>query len=54
VWNEITFPGKNEDIILHDSGGFEAGGTDGMEEIKRFIKDRMSQAKLADQLHCIW
>jgi len=54
VWNEITFPGENEDIILHDSGGFEAGNETGFEEIKKFIHSRLSAVDIADQLHCIW
>ncbi|KAF4634398.1 hypothetical protein G7Y89_g3713 [Cudoniella acicularis] len=54
VWNEITFPGQNEDIILHDSGGFEAGNEAGFEEIQRFIESKLSASQLPDQLHCIW
>ncbi|KAL8827264.1 MAG: hypothetical protein Q9170_007079 [Blastenia crenularia] len=54
VWKEITFPGQNEQIILHDSGGFEAGGTGELEEIKKFIKDRVKRTTLGEQLHCIW
>ena len=54
VWKEITFPGQNENIILHDSGGFEAGDVDGLEEIRKFIKDRLTKTTFADRLHCIW
>ncbi|KAL8747748.1 MAG: hypothetical protein Q9190_000406 [Brigantiaea leucoxantha] len=54
VWNEITFPGQNEEIILHDSGGFEAGDTAGLDEIRKFIKSRLKSTTLAEQLHCIW
>ncbi|KAI9847553.1 MAG: hypothetical protein M1838_000829 [Thelocarpon superellum] len=44
----------NENIILHDSGGFEAGDQDALEEIQTFIRHRRGQPRLADQLHCIW
>lgn len=54
VWEEITFPGQNENLILHDSGGFEAGSEKAMQEIKSFIDFRKSQVNLTDQLHCIW
>ena len=54
VWKGITFPGENEDIILHDSGGFEAANETGFEEIRKFLKDRLARRTLAEQLHCIW
>ena len=54
VWKEITFDGRNEDIILHDSGGFEVSNESKFDEIRRFIDYRLGQTKLADQLHCIW
>ncbi|MCJ1387849.1 hypothetical protein MMC18_000692 [Xylographa bjoerkii] len=54
VWEEITFPGQNENLILHDSGGFEAGSELAMQEIKKFIESRKKESKMADQLHCIW
>ncbi|KAL8995679.1 MAG: hypothetical protein Q9188_006752 [Gyalolechia gomerana] len=44
----------NEQIILHDSGGFEAGGKGELEEIKKFIEDRLRRTTLAEQLNCIW
>ena len=54
VWEEIRFPGQNESLILHDSGGFEAASEAGMEEIKSFVDFRKKKEKLTDQLHCIW
>jgi hypothetical protein len=54
VWKEITFDGQNKDIVLHDSGGFEASDESKFDEIRDFIDDRLSRTKLADQLHCIW
>ncbi|KAH7253079.1 hypothetical protein NW759_013706 [Fusarium solani] len=54
VWHPITFPGENENLVLHDSGGFEAGDLKCVDEIHKFIKHRREQPNLADQLHCIW
>jgi hypothetical protein len=54
VWHPTTFPGENENLVLHDSGGFEAGDLKCVEEIHDFIKYRRQQPNLADQLHCIW
>lgn len=54
VWNGITFPGQNDRIIIHDSGGFESSDMDSMNEVEKFIKDRKSRPTLSEQLHCIW
>lgn len=54
VWHPITFRGANENLILHDSGGFEAGDLGCMAEITKFINFRKTQHHLSDQLHCIW
>ncbi|MCJ1306757.1 hypothetical protein MMC25_000400 [Agyrium rufum] len=54
VWQEITFPGQNEDIILHDSGGFEAANEAGFNEICKFLEYRLKRTTLVEQLHCIW
>jgi hypothetical protein len=54
VWSPITFPGANENLILHDSGGFEAGDESCVEEVTKFISTMKKKPRLADQLHCIW
>ncbi|KAK4161487.1 hypothetical protein QBC43DRAFT_372232 [Cladorrhinum sp. PSN259] len=54
VWHPLTFDGDNENLIMHDSGGFEAGDLDCVDAITKFINFRKSQHRLADQLHCIW
>ncbi|GAB1318542.1 hypothetical protein MFIFM68171_08752 [Madurella fahalii] len=54
IWHPITFEGTNENLILHDSGGFEAGDMGCVNEITKFINFRKTQHRLADQLHCIW
>ncbi|MCJ1431669.1 hypothetical protein MMC27_001024 [Xylographa pallens] len=52
VWEETTFPGQNDNLILHDSGGFEAGSELAMQEIKKFVESRKKEPKMADQ-YCI-
>lgn len=42
------------DLILHDSGGFEAGDESQMQAIRSFIKEKSSQANIEDRLHLIW
>lgn len=45
----------NNNIIIHDSGGFEAGdNNDSIAEVRKFIVQGRSQPKLQDQIHCIW
>jgi hypothetical protein len=45
---------NNPLLIIHDSGGFEAGETSNLTEIKRFIASCTGQTELEKQLHCIW
>lgn len=54
MWRPLTFEGANENLIIHDSGGFEAGDLGCVDAITEFIQFRKSQHRLADQLHCIW
>jgi hypothetical protein len=54
VWSGITFPGQNDRIIIHDSGGFESSDMENMSEVENFIRYRKEQPNLEDQLHCIW
>ena len=53
IWEPIEFSGKNDSLLLHDSGGFEAGGESILQEAKDFVEAKQSVA-LADQIHCIW
>ena len=50
----MRFPGQNEHLILHDSGGFQASSSKEIQEIKEFIEYRKDKEELKDQLHCIW
>lgn len=42
------------DLILHDSGGFEAGDESQIQAVEEFLKEKASQVRLADRLHVIW
>jgi hypothetical protein len=52
IQHQITYPGSN--FIFHDSKGFEAGASEEMEIVWKFIKRRSVAAELRDQLHAIW
>jgi hypothetical protein len=53
VWNG-QMSRNNPLLIIHDSGGFEAGETSNLNEIKRFIASCTGKTELEKQLHCIW
>ena len=53
VAKEITFEGR-PDLILHDSGGFEAGRTEEFDKIEAFLKQRSEAGDLKQRLHVIW
>jgi hypothetical protein len=44
---------SNKNLILHDSGGFNVGGEETINEVKEFIR-QMKSKPLPDQIHCIW
>ena len=54
VWDPIQNDARNRALIIHDSGGFEAGENGTLETVMAFIKDRSEQGRLSEQLHCIW
>ncbi|KAK5726643.1 hypothetical protein LTR15_002530 [Elasticomyces elasticus] len=53
VREEITFEGR-PDLIVHDSGGFEAGADEEFVAIEAFLKDKSSTMDVADRVHVIW
>jgi predicted GTPase len=54
IWTPIPTD-VNDNIIIHDSGGFEAGdNNDSIAEVEKFILERRSKPQLQDQIHCIW
>jgi hypothetical protein len=50
IWNDE----RNRALIIHDSGGFEAGESNTLQMVMDFIEFRGNQDSLAEQLHCIW
>ena len=50
---EIRFEGR-PDLILHDSGGFEAGADDEFLAIEAFLKEKSAAVDVMDRLHVIW
>ena len=42
------------DLVVHDSGGFEAGADDEFRAIEAFLKDRSAAVDVMEQLHVIW
>ncbi|KAH0433899.1 hypothetical protein CcaCcLH18_05651 [Colletotrichum camelliae] len=54
VKEEITWPGR-PDLIIHDSEGFEAAGTNEFEAIEDFLKSKSNDEFDVDKrLHAIW
>lgn len=53
VKQEITFEGR-PDLIVHDSGGFEAGAETEFVAIEEFLKEKSNVLDVKDRLHVIW
>lgn len=53
VWNERKSR-NNAQLVIHDSGGFEAAETSNLDEVKKFISKCAEMTELERQLHCIW
>lgn len=53
VAQEITWPDRN-DLIIHDSGGFEAAGLEEFEAIEEFLKQKSVETEVGQRLHAIW
>ncbi|KAF9460892.1 GTP-binding protein [Collybia nuda] len=51
--NEMIFQ-SNPGFIFHDSRGFEAGGSDELQKVKKFMFQQSLSGKLVDQVHVIW
>lgn len=52
VRQEITFEGR-PDLIVHDSGGFEAGADDEFQAIEEFLKEKASAVDMMERLHVV-
>lgn len=42
------------DLIIHDSGGFEAGDESQMQAVSNFVKVKSSPVRIEERLHVIW
>lgn len=53
VREEITWEGR-PDLIVHDSGGFEAGADEEFLRIEEFLKEKSETDNLMAKVHVIW
>jgi len=54
ISDEIRFPSR-PGFVFHDSRGFEAGSSEELSTVRKFVEDRSSTvSKLWMQLHAIW
>jgi hypothetical protein len=52
VRQEITFAGR-PDLVVHDSGGFEAGADEEFQAIEAFLKEKSTAGDIMDRLHVV-
>lgn len=53
IEDELVFR-SNPRFVFHDSCGFEAGGEEQFDLMKKFVMDRARSTKLNDRIHAIW
>jgi predicted GTPase len=53
VAQEIRWHGR-DDLVIHDSGGFEAAGEEEFKVIEEFLKQNSVETELEKRLHAIW
>jgi GTPase SAR1 family protein len=53
VRQELTWEGR-PDLIVHDSGGFEAGTENEFHAIEDFLKARSAVHDIMEQVHVVW
>lgn len=53
VREEIVDPAR-PDLIVHDSGGFEAGDDSQIESIETFVREKSRVAELENRIHAVW
>lgn len=51
---EEIFSEDNQQFVLHDSQGFEAGEEDNLKIVRDFIDKRNRMPDIKDKLHAIW
>ncbi|KAK3356840.1 hypothetical protein B0T25DRAFT_140264 [Lasiosphaeria hispida] len=55
VKKEQAFAGRNPDLIIHDSGGFENGSDSATKALQDFLDERHRDATdISQRIHCIW
>lgn len=53
VREEIVDPNR-PDIVVHDSGGFEAGDESQIQTVEDFVKEKSEVTEMEKRLHAIW
>ncbi|KAN0092709.1 hypothetical protein V8E55_003493 [Tylopilus felleus] len=53
IENELRFR-SNDNLVFHDSQGFEAGSEAEFLQMKKFIEDRANTVHLKTRIHAIW
>ena len=53
VREEIRWPGR-PDLVIHDSGGFEAASLDEFKAIEDFLTEKSGEKNADKRLHAIW
>ena len=53
IENELRFR-SNDNLVFHDSQGFEAGSEAEFLQMKKFIEDRANTKHLKTRIHAIW
>ena len=51
--HEIKFDNR-PDLVVHDSGGFEAGAEEELETVKDFLVKKSQEIDISSRLHVIW
>jgi hypothetical protein len=45
---------ERPELIIHDSGGFEAGDREEFEAVEKFVTKMSAATDMKDRLHAIW
>ncbi len=51
--DELMFS-NHTGYVFHDSRGIESGGTEELDTLEKFIRDRASANRLKSRIHAIW
>ena len=53
IEDEMVFR-SNPGFVFHDSRGFEVGGVEEFEQMKKFVAERAKTTFLKKRVHAIW